>query len=88
MSLLPRLAELAHSGERAVLFTVVEGDGVGRKLLVVEGGERLGEGPEEAAVQADELIRGSRNRLVELEDGSKVEAAEMRSPRWREERSQ
>ena len=72
MSLLPRLAELAHSGERAVLLTVVEGDGVGRKLLVVEGGERLGEGPEEAAAQADELIRGGRNRLLELDDGSKV----------------
>ena len=72
MSLLPRLAELAHSGERAALFTVVDGDGVGRKLLVVEGGERLGEGPEEAAAQADELIRGGRNRLLELEDASKV----------------
>jgi xanthine dehydrogenase accessory factor len=72
VSLLPRLAELAHSGERAVLFTVVEGEGVGRKLLVVEGGERLGEGPEEAAAQADELLRGGRNRLLELDDGSKV----------------
>jgi xanthine dehydrogenase accessory factor len=72
VSLLPRLAELAHSGERAVLFTVVEGEGVGRKLLVVEGGERLGEGPEEAAAQADELQRGGRNRLLELDDGSKV----------------
>jgi xanthine dehydrogenase accessory factor len=80
VSLLPRLAELAHSGERAVLFTVVEGDGVGRKLLVVEGGERLGEGPEEAAAQADELIRGGRNRLVELEDGSKVFAEAYGAP--------
>jgi xanthine dehydrogenase accessory factor len=72
VSLLPRLAELAHSGERAVLFTVVEGEGLGRKLLVVEGGEQLGEGPDEAAAQADELLRGGRNRLLELEDGSKV----------------
>jgi xanthine dehydrogenase accessory factor len=72
VSLLPRLAELAHSGERAVLFTVVEGEGVGRKLLLVEGGERLGQGPEEAAAQADELLRAGRNRLLELEDGSKV----------------
>ena len=72
MSLLPRLAELAHSGERAVLFTVVEGEGVGRKLLVVEGGERLGDGPAEAAAQADELLRAGRNKLLELEDGSKV----------------
>jgi xanthine dehydrogenase accessory factor len=72
VSLLPRLAELAESGERAVLLTVVEGDGLGQKLLAVEGGERLGEGPEEAAAQADELIRGGRNRLLELADGTKV----------------
>jgi xanthine dehydrogenase accessory factor len=72
VSLLPRLAELAESGERAVLLTVVEGDGVGQKLLVLETGERLGEGPAEAAAQADELIRGGRNRLLELEDGSRV----------------
>jgi xanthine dehydrogenase accessory factor len=72
VSLLPRLAELADSGERAVLLTVVEGDGVGRKLLVVEGGERIGEGPDEAAAQADELIRGGRNRLLELTDGTRV----------------
>ena len=41
MSLLPRLAELAHSGERAVLFTVVEGEGVGRKLLELEDGSKV-----------------------------------------------
>ena len=59
--------------ERAVLFTVVEGDGAGGKVLVVEGGERLGKGvPDEALGQFDELIRGGRNRLVELADGSKV----------------
>jgi xanthine dehydrogenase accessory factor len=68
-----RLTELARSGERAVLFTVVEGDGAGGKLLVVEGGERLGDGvPDEAVGQFDELIRGGRNRLLELADGSKV----------------
>jgi xanthine dehydrogenase accessory factor len=72
VSLIARLAELAHSGERGVLFTVVEGDGAGRKLLVLEGGERVGDGPDEAAAQADELIRGGRNRLLELGDGSKV----------------
>jgi len=31
-----RLAKLAGSGERAVLFTVVEGSGAGGKLLVVD----------------------------------------------------
>ena len=43
MTLLERLTALAASGERGVLFTVVEGDGVGSKLLVLESGERVGE---------------------------------------------
>jgi len=68
-----RLAELARSGGRAVLFTVVEGPGAGAKRLVVEGGEQVGdEVPEEALGQFDEILRGGRNRLLELEDGSKV----------------
>jgi xanthine dehydrogenase accessory factor len=66
-----KLAKLATSGGRAVLFTVVEGDGVGRKLLVVEGGETAGDGPAELADAADEIQRGGRNRLLEL-DGRKV----------------
>ena len=72
MKLLHRLAELTHSGERAVLFTVVEGEGVGAKALVVEGGETLGEGvPEEALGQFHELVRRGRNRLLDV-DGVKV----------------
>jgi xanthine dehydrogenase accessory factor len=73
MSLVHRLATLRESGERGVLFTVVEGQGVGSKLLVVEAGEQLGDGvPEEATAQFDELIRRGRNRLLELEDGTRV----------------
>jgi xanthine dehydrogenase accessory factor len=68
-----RLAELARSGERAVLFTVVEGPGAGGKRLVVEGGEQLGDGvPDEALGQFDEILRRGRNQLLELGDGSKV----------------
>jgi xanthine dehydrogenase accessory factor len=68
-----RLTELARAGDRAVLFTVVEGDGAGGKLLVVEGGEQLGDGvPDEAVGHFDELVRGGRTRLLELADGSKV----------------
>jgi xanthine dehydrogenase accessory factor len=70
--ILERLRQVSERDERAVLFTVIEGDGAGRKLLVLEGGERLGDGPDEAAVQADELIRGGRHRLLELDDGTKV----------------
>jgi xanthine dehydrogenase accessory factor len=72
VKLLERLAELNGSGERGLLFTVVEGDGVGSKLLAFESGERVGEVPEEAAAQFDELIRRGRNQLLALEDGSKV----------------
>lgn len=72
MTLVSQLAALAGSGERGVLFTVVEGAGRGSKLLVLESGERHGEGPDEAAAQFDELVRRGRNRLLELSDGAKV----------------
>ena len=72
MSLLPRLAEVAHSGGRAILFTVVEGEGVGGKALMVEGGETLGDGvPEEALAQFGELVRRGRNKLLAV-NGAKV----------------
>jgi len=70
--LISRLAELRKTGGRAVLFTVVEGDGVGGKALVVEGGETLGDGvPAGALAQFDDLVRGGRNRLVDV-DGARV----------------
>jgi xanthine dehydrogenase accessory factor len=72
VGLIHRLAELRSSEERGILFTGVEGDAVGAKVLVLESGERLGEGLDEAVGQFDELIRRGRNRLLELEDGSKV----------------
>jgi xanthine dehydrogenase accessory factor len=72
MSMIERLADLGESGERGVLFTVVEGDGVGSKLLVLESGERIGEGLEEAAAQFDEVLRRGRNRVLTLDDGTKV----------------
>ena len=72
MKLIERLAELDESQERGLLFTVVEGDDVGSKLLVLESGERVGEGPEEAVAQFDELIRRGRNTVLSLEDGTKV----------------
>ena len=73
MSLLHRLSELRASGDRGVLFTVVEGDGVGGKELVLETGERLGGGvPEEATAQFDELVRRGRNKLLSLDDDVKV----------------
>ena len=72
MTLLERLSRLGDDGGRAVLFTVVEGDGVGAKALVVEEGETVGDGvPAWALGQFDELIRRGRNRLLDA-DGVKV----------------
>jgi xanthine dehydrogenase accessory factor len=72
VSLIHRLAELRESDERGILFTAVDGHEAGTKVLVLESGERIGEGLDEAVAQFDELIRRGRNKLLELDDGSKV----------------
>jgi len=72
VTLLERLVRLRDDGGRAVLFTVVEGDGVGAKALVVEDGDTVGDGvPGWALGEFDELVRRGRNRLLES-DGGKV----------------
>jgi xanthine dehydrogenase accessory factor len=71
-ALLDRLIGVVEREERAVLFTVVEGESLGSELLVTEHGERLGGGPEELPGRVHELLRGGRNTLLELEDGTKV----------------
>jgi xanthine dehydrogenase accessory factor len=63
LTLLDRLAAIQERGGRAVLFTVVEGPGAGEKHLVEEG-----EAGGELAEHADEVIRGARNRLLEVGD--------------------
>jgi xanthine dehydrogenase accessory factor len=60
-----RLIDLQRDGGRAVLFTVVAGEGIGSKLLVLESGETVGDGPAELAAHAAGLIRGARNRTLE-----------------------
>ncbi|MGH3128774.1 MAG: XdhC family protein [Gaiellaceae bacterium] len=72
MGLIRRLAELRESEQRGILFTGVEGNGVGTKVLVLESGETVGEGLDDAVGQFDELIRRGRNKLLTLDDGSKV----------------
>jgi xanthine dehydrogenase accessory factor len=61
VSLLDRLAAVEERGGRAVLFTVVEGQGAGAKFLVEEGATGV-----ELAAEADEIIRGGRNTLLDL----------------------
>jgi xanthine dehydrogenase accessory factor len=69
MSVTARLLEAIEREERAVLFTVIEGDPLGAHALALEGGERLGDGvPEELLAQAETLIREHRNRILEAGD--------------------
>jgi xanthine dehydrogenase accessory factor len=71
-AVLDRVAKAIERDERAVLFTVIEGDPLGAHMLVVEDGERVGdELPAELAAQAGDLIRGHTNKILELE-GAKV----------------
>jgi xanthine dehydrogenase accessory factor len=70
--LVERLVRVVQNEERAVLFSVVEGEPLGAELLVTAAGERVGDGPAELLDHVDELLRGGRNRLLELEEGLKV----------------
>ncbi len=50
----------ATRADAAVLFTVVEGDGVGAKALVVEGGETIGDGVPAGGARAVRRARAAR----------------------------
>jgi xanthine dehydrogenase accessory factor len=68
--LLARLERLVEDEGRAVLFTVIEGGGVGEKRLVTEG---------EADELVAELLRGGHSKVLELE-GRKVFAEVFEPP--------
>ena len=69
MSLGDRVLEVAESDERAVLFTVLDGEHAGAKLLVpLDGGETVGDAPASLAAQAAEIRR---NGIVQHE-GARV----------------
>ena len=70
--LVARLLPIIESEERAVLFTVVEGEPLGADLLVTEAGETFGQGPGELADRVGGLLRKGRNTLLGLDDGRKV----------------
>jgi len=71
VSIYERLKRAIEEEERCVVYTVVEGESLGGKLLVFESGETLGELDGPLVEQSDEIIRGARNKLLELE-GRKV----------------
>ncbi|MDX6511687.1 MAG: xanthine dehydrogenase accessory factor [Gaiellaceae bacterium] len=65
-ALLERVLQVVETEERAVLFTIVEGEPLGAELLVTEAGESVGAGPPELADHVDEILRRGRNTLLEL----------------------
>lgn len=68
-----RLSRAIADDERAVLFTVIEGDGVGSHRLVMESGEQVGDDlPGEVVAQAPDLIRGHTNQVIALGEDRKV----------------
>ena len=71
MTILDRLGGVQADGGRAVLFTVLEGGDAGKKLLVVEDADTLGDAPAGLAEHADDVLRGGRNRLLDV-DGTRV----------------
>ena len=68
-ALLDRLLQVVERDERAVLFTVVEGEPLGAELLVTEEGERIGSGPDDVLLHFDEVLREGRNRLLDVVGG-------------------
>ena len=65
MSLFDELRPVVESGERAVVFTVVGGDGVGAKLLVREDGSTTGDASPELALLAPDALRRGHSHIVE-----------------------
>jgi xanthine dehydrogenase accessory factor len=63
--LLERLRAIVEDERRAVLFTVVDGEGAGQRWLAVEG--ETTDAPGALASQVDELLRSGRSRVLEQE---------------------
>jgi xanthine dehydrogenase accessory factor len=71
LSIFESLREVVEQGGRAVVLTIVEGDDVGAKLLVLEDGTTVGDGPQELAALAADAIRVGRSHTIPQE-GRKV----------------
>lgn len=61
------LRERADESERAVLFTIIDGDPLGAKLLVRADGSTAGEAPPELAALAIDALRRGRSHTIEQE---------------------
>jgi len=65
VSVFDQLRGVVESGGRAVVLTVIAGDDVGTKLLVLEDGTTVGDGPAELAALAPNAIRTGRGHVIE-----------------------
>jgi xanthine dehydrogenase accessory factor len=72
------LRHVVETGGRAVVLTVVEGEDVGAKLLVLEDGTTAGDGPAELADLAPAAIRAGRSHV--LEHGGRTLFADVYGP--------
>jgi xanthine dehydrogenase accessory factor len=80
VSLFDDVRRLIAAGEHAVVFTVIEGEPLGAKLVVGDdGGIVGGDGPRELAGQAEQLIRGGHSRVLDF-DGRRVFAEVLGPP--------
>ncbi|HEY1366701.1 MAG TPA: XdhC/CoxI family protein [Gaiellaceae bacterium] len=80
MSLFEQVRRLVEAGERAVVFTVIQGEPLGAKLLVGDDGEVIaGDAPRELAEQTEQLIRSGHSRVLEV-DGRRVFAEVLGPP--------
>ena len=71
MSTFDELRRVVEEGGRAVVLTVVSGENIGAKLLVLQDGTTVGDGPAELAALAPDALRRGRSHVLEL-DGSTV----------------
>jgi xanthine dehydrogenase accessory factor len=65
VSVFEELRAIVESGERAVVFTVVGGEGLGAKLLVREDGSASGDASAELASLAPDALRRGHSHVVE-----------------------
>ena len=67
MSVYERVRGAVERGERAVVFTVLEGEALGHKLFVPLDGEPEGHAPAGLAELAPQLLLGGRSKTIEHE---------------------
>jgi xanthine dehydrogenase accessory factor len=65
------LRTIVEAGGRAVVLTIVAGEGTGAKLLVREDGSTVGDGPPELAELAPAALRRGRSHVI-AEEGRSV----------------